>query len=881
MPRLGIGQKVALWLGVLVVVLAGIFWFSVDRFAIFRGLFEDITRRDIPNLVTAAELSQETSQLVALAQDLLLTERDYQLRNVEDLIAARLARVNALTDRLNDQPLLSEGAKRMLVRYRDLAEGLNGLVGLERRRIDLTERRRHAYHRLAELVGINNDTERLNHPDESLINRWGASAAWHIHIDSALARLFGIRESTHPELVQRAHTAFSAELDQAEALLAERGQTAADEAWTLLDELRGYGTGANDLFFLAAELIRLRWELEEQVFRQKHLLNLLLEDSARLHQLVREASQSGETAVRGGIDTFFRASLLFGAISLLSLIAIYLVVRGSILRRIAVLHARMQENTQRQPRPIPVEGDDELSAMTREVNYFIDQINGREVQLREAFREADAANRAKGEFMANISHEIRTPINAIFNMAELCLREPLEPRQRKRLELLTDSSGFLLSLINQLLDFARIESHGLTLERLPFSVANLPDALELHVEEARRKGLAFRIEIDPRTPSHLRGDLLRLQQVLGNLVGNAVKFTVRGSVEVAIRRIDEGVTKEAVELEFSVADTGIGIAPEHLETVFAPFVQADSSTTRRFGGSGLGLTISSRLVEAMGGKMALTSTTGKGSRFYFRLKLDRADPETIAPTPGAPQPERFDSLRGAMVLLAEDNEFNQVVARELLDAIGVESVLARNGQEAVELAEQAAFDLILMDVQMPEMDGYQATRAIRKLPGCEAIPIVALTADGMPENRASCLRAGMNEVLLKPITAARLYEQLRRLLDDQTEAQQGEAEYEAIVPDAKLLALFARHHGKTADTILQAIERGDANQGALLCHNLINAARLIQATALRDLAIELELALKQQTRDPEKRGLAQQLAEESARVLNRIERLGRAEEVAC
>jgi two-component system sensor histidine kinase/response regulator len=508
------------------------------------------------------------------------------------------------------------------------------------------------------------------------------------------------------------------------------------------------------------------------------------------------------------------------------------------------------------------------------VGRNITQRKLQEEELRRARDVAEEATRLKSDFLANMSHEIRTPMNAIIGLSHLALRGEMPARQRDYIQKVHASGQHLLGIINDILDFSKIEAGKLAIEEEEFSLDKLMrQVIALVGDKAAAKGLQLKLDVGDDVPKRLRGDSLRLRQILINYANNAVKYTERGEVGIHVRLRDLGDKGEAgenaVRLHFAVTDTGIGLTGEQVARLFQSFSQADSSTTRRYGGTGLGLAICRKLADLMEGEVGVRSEPGRGSTFWFDVTLKEGEGGSRETQPAPLEPSR-GHLRGSRILLVEDNDINQRVACLLLQDSGAAVEVAENGQVALQMLQARPYDLVLMDMQMPVMDGLTATQELRKLPGCATLPVVAMTANALVQDREKCLAAGMDDFIAKPIEPAALMRALEKWIrpaarepdftlpssSPASAPPDGLPVIEGLDTTAALrrmlgkkplyLAMLRRWVAGQADSALklrQALASGDAQTAERIAHTAKGLAANIGADGLAMLASRLEGAI--------------------------------------
>jgi signal transduction histidine kinase/CheY-like chemotaxis protein/HPt (histidine-containing phosphotransfer) domain-containing protein len=821
--------------------------------------FANVTGVVLPNLNVANEISRLVKSIDSDARN---------LTNHTSLIALGAAkrRLQANTDLLTEKVRELDPAVVAVTEIEGLNRYHTTLDEAWLRLHDLVEQRIRADRQRMQLVDWLLD---LDLEERIAARRGDGQPSRHTLLRQIRSLLLTAMASEDPRQISRLRSDYDALTEQLATLSTRSG--ASQE---LVRELTARTQGAD----IQARLGQLRLELQisQTLTRLDAAINGLFGSAEQIARQLVEQAELEETGWQRTSKWLGTGLLLLTLGYLVAMLLISADVQRRIVGRLRLLQSVMRSHVKGDQQPVDTSGDDEIADMASSFAYFVNAVRDREEALAQACTDADRANRAKGEFLANMSHEIRTPISSIMGLVHLLQQTSLDQEQREKLETVRSSARSLLGVVNDILDFSKIDAGKLSIDSVDFSLRGvLAQMVDLIGVRADAKGVRLATYCPEEVPDSLIGDPLRLRQVLVNLTDNAIKFTEAGEVTVAVEMASASGAQ--VQLTFSVRDTGIGMSQEQLATLFDPFTQADTSTTRQYGGTGLGLSISKRLVEMMDGEMRVDSTPDKGSTFAFTATFGRqaAAPE-ITPEPAAQTPA--PPVHGGRLLLVEDHSINRDVARQILELGGFHVDTAENGEQAVEVVRSAPepYDIVLMDVQMPVMDGHAATRMIRQELADRDVPIIALTASAHDEERRRCLASGMDDCLAKPYEPEELAAIVTRWIDPSAAerepavgaarrpSSESVASQRRTLPDhldgidiraglaramgdetfyLRLLGQFRAANADAARNVAAALAQGDVQRIRAIAHGICSTAGAIGATKLATTAKRLETAV--------------------------------------
>ena len=756
----GISLKVSMGLALIVLVAfvsSGVAKHYFDKSAM---LFQTISREDLPLLIVASKLAKEVEGLISDGSEVVLSENPLLIESVSNRTTVDLAKIQGLLSELKAKNVVA--APDLFRRSQKIVENLRALVNLKKEDLDVSQR----------ILQVSILMRRIW---ESLtMGSYLAQEVSSRHIQELFVRIFSLLRDV-PNISDRQRLKES----RGQILeLKKRIDEALQVSWRDVSSfkrysntLERYGVGEKGVLALAETHLRQKILIQDRLVQNVFLSEELAKQTERIFLKVSTTIERQSRKVTEEIEWIGRLFLLIPVVIIISAILIFLFIRRSVIGRILVLEQTMKAHVQGNPLPIPVEGADEIASMAQSVAYFVEKRNESEITLHEARRVAENANQAKSVFLANMSHELRTPLNGILGFTQLLSRsKTLSAQDVAYLDTIHQSGEHLLTLINQVLDLSTIEAGRVILNDSEFDLYAMLDEIEdMFRIIAVGKQLSFVFEREETVPHFVRTDPVRLRQVLINLLNNALKFTEKGYVSVRVGMGDmHGEPfhgeKLPLRLHFEVEDTGTGIAPGELTKIFDAFEQAKTGRLAKEG-TGLGLTISRSFVELMGGQMTVESKVGSGSLFRFDIHVravQMGTEKTIAPSqsvialqPGQPR---------YRILVVDDNPMNRLLLMRILERFGIDLQEVEDGKKAVEVWKQWHPHLIFMDMRMPVMDGYEATRAVKSVVSDPPVKVIAVSAGSLKSEQEAILAAGCDGYIAKPFSEADIYRAMEKHL---------------------------------------------------------------------------------------------------------------------
>ncbi len=723
--------------------------FSISGLAIFglqrlQSSLTDMAENSLSSVISLSANSRQISQLVALSESLIHVDNEAEQRIIYGAIERQLVQLSRVEHTGVNLPHLNA--------IKQYLEELNGLI------TQSIIAKKHVISTAQKLTKTMHNITTF--PDDY---ETGLSAKQHALLHLISNQLRHVLETNRDKVVlDRTTKPYQLRLEIKTELQSIRNMLpSVQSSYTAFTILRQYVNVSEHLLLSDEGLLSAMAalvQIKSKIVSVNSLAHSIITDSSNsqitlFNNLIANADDTVKKTAHD-LRLFEQILAYLIIVSILLALTVFIYFHKSIILRLETLNTAVLERVNGKQSIIDTSGGDEIATIARSVDYFATEL-GISKDL------AEASSKAKSEFLANMSHEIRTPMNAIIGFTRMTLETKLSDVQKSYIEKISSSASFLLNIINDILDFSKIEAGKLDVEYIPFELqSTLDNIMSIVQTKAQSKNISVSVVVDANVPAVIIGDQIRLLQILNNLIDNAIKFTKQGKVTLAVTCVQKEA--EVATIKFCVTDQGIGLTPEQVGKLFQAFTQADTSTTRKFGGTGLGLTICKRLCEIMGGTIGVNSVYGEGSEFYFTLPFKYTNQLHLTPEKEITTTQTH--LDGKRILLVEDNEINQEIAIALLEKTGVTIDIANNGIEALNKIQNNVYHLVFMDIQMPEMDGITATEHIRAMadPTINSLPIIAMTAHAMDSDKAKSLQAGMTDHVSKPLEPELLFAALHK-----------------------------------------------------------------------------------------------------------------------